>query len=767
METLHQDLLIATMDIIGGAATWSNARSRSGGTHGVRGKGNCDLHLPLAAMRFPQIAVFRHSDGRPGGPPWNHQAPQDTFRMRSEDLVEASPVATKPSCEGFAKRWILALCSIGLATPLVVIPSINYTHVFGKSLFLFFLVALAFPAYLYLVLGGAHRPRPSPLLLGLILVFVAYLITTMLAQEPALAWWSYPARMTGLWALCHYGLFFLLLSVFSDPVIWRRLIIISVAVSLLVALLAIQDNLDLNLATTGNRTRSGASLHNPAFMGTYLLFNVFFVVWLAEDASRWKTRLILLAIFTVLAVALILAGTRGPVLGLVTGLVVYGVLRLYLAEVGIWRLTMMLATFLGLLVAVWYLRGWTGLDEIPSLQRLIDTSLDSPSIQSRIYTWNLAWRGFREHPWFGWGPEHFLVIYNYFYDPSQLSLHLTYRWSDRAHNQPLEVLANLGLVGLSCYLLCLGLLGRHLWGLYQRKAVSAPGFAISNAILVTYLVQNLFLFDHPASLTMLFFCLAWWQSQWPVNQPAADVIPTVPRKSGRRPVAPGRRHLLTSLAVAGSLWYGYAWLYQPARASLLISNGLNQQDPTRAMKFFEQALTIRQPYILMAPEYFAQAALHLAARHGDTERQHEVKALMLTRAAEALNLALEQSTIADSRLYLLLARLQMRQIDANGRGLTKALASLARAQEQSPRRLEIPYLRSRIYLMLGDPVKAMDAAQRAVALAPGVASSWRALSIAQQAAGLSSEAQSSLTRYLELEEKRAHLERLYQRRNLN
>ncbi len=224
--------------------------------------------------------------------------------------------------------WVRIACYLALLMPLVTLPGVIYPHVFGKSLYLYSVLILTLPAYAILLLDTRYRPPVTPILQGLVILFAVTLLATLFAHDPALSFWSYPARMTGLWSLLHFGLFFLLLSVFRDPGEWRRLVLFSISISLVVAIITLAEKFDSPLDTGAWDERSGSLLGNPAFLSAYLLFNLFFALWRLDEARRWTGRAVFVLILTLQLGALAQAATRGALVALILGLLLYGLLRL-------------------------------------------------------------------------------------------------------------------------------------------------------------------------------------------------------------------------------------------------------------------------------------------------------------------------------------------------------------------------------------------------------------------------------------------------------
>ncbi|HEY7063237.1 MAG TPA: O-antigen ligase family protein [Chloroflexota bacterium] len=83
--------------------------------------------------------------------------------------------------------------------------------------------------------------------------------------------------------------------------------------------------------------------------------------------------------------------------------------------------------------------------------RTVDLTSENWSIVERMAHWQAAWYMFLEHPWFGIGPGNYGTLYDQYYLPGWLEP------LGHAHNYYLNLAAETGVVGLSGFLLTLGL----------------------------------------------------------------------------------------------------------------------------------------------------------------------------------------------------------------------------------------------------------------------------------------------------------------------
>jgi hypothetical protein len=145
--------------------------------------------------------------------------------------------------------------------------------------------------------------------------------------------------------------------------------------------------------------------------------------------------------------------------------------------------------------------------------RFLEIGLSADSLQTRLWTWGSAVRGFKERPILGWGPENFTVVFDKYFDPRHFNPNQsTETWFDRAHSLYFDALAETGIVGLTGFLSVFVVFFTYFFKyqsfLFSNKN-SAIGQSISHkhvlrrsvlgaaffALPLGYLVQGLALFD--------------------------------------------------------------------------------------------------------------------------------------------------------------------------------------------------------------------------------------------------------------------------------
>lgn len=127
------------------------------------------------------------------------------------------------------------------------------------------------------------------------------------------------------------------------------------------------------------------------------------------------------------------------------------------------------------------------------------------SCQIRLITWEGALNAFKARPLLGAGPETFIYSYYQFRPTAH---NTTTEWNfyyNKAHNEFLNYLANIGLMGLGSYLVFIGLALFQLLAISRRKDIVGIYAKAAIASIAGYLVTIFFGFS--IVVTQLFFFL--------------------------------------------------------------------------------------------------------------------------------------------------------------------------------------------------------------------------------------------------------------------
>ena len=487
---------------------------------------------------------------------------------------------------GLVLAWIVrAGVLLVLATPLVVAPAVFSPFVVGKAVYARSIIEVTAAVWVALALFDRRR-RPS--WSWTTFAFAVWLLVSALAGAfgvgPTRSLWSTYDRMQGTFDLAHWFLFTLMAgSVFRGAADWRLLLGVNLAVSSVACGVGLAHHhylVDVDLFGDPSN-RMSATLGNPAFLGAYAMVNaVVGTALVVESFGRPSAgrRGAVLAWVRGLwgGMALVnlwvlwLTATRGAVVGL-------GAAGLVFAAYGAWgRLpaarraagaVLAAAVVAAVLVAVAMktrtpgrLHG-TG----PMSTRLSAIGTDRGS-SSRIAFAAAGLRAFLDRPVLGWGPENFVVAWGRHGGADAAD---GFDFTDYPHNKPIEELATKGILGLLSYLALWTVMASVLFRSLRRLAGwEQLGVYLVGAALVSYFVQNLFLFDTAATLPQFALLAAFVAA---LETGGRRRLPAVLRARLERAagwLTPARAAALTAAAalLAASLVFVNARAYSAASA---------------------------------------------------------------------------------------------------------------------------------------------------------------------------------------------------------
>ena len=643
--------------------------------------------------------------------------------------------------ENIAYWWVKISCYLALVMPFIFLPWTVYPYIFGKTIFLLTVLLLALPWYLFLIARRPeYRPKKSLILYGLGIYFFAMILATIFSFDPDRSFWSYPERMTGLWALFHYLLFFFMAtSVFRGWEEWKKLLGFSVVVSVALSFIAFIQRYSPELVLqTGART--GAFMNNPIFLAAYLIFNLFFTLLIMQKSERITAKLMWGGFLAIQFLAFLFAETRGALLGMGLAIFVYLVLFAILYKNKKVKKIILAVILISILLGIGFLfvkdQAWV--KHIPGLNRFTSISISSGTGATRLIAWNIALKGFVEKPILGWGPENYFYTFNKYYNPESLQYTFYETWFDHAHNQVLDQMNNTGIVGTLSYLAMFALTIIFLIKMYRNKVIDLFVFSASIGIIIGYFVQNLFIFDQPNVLIMFYLCLAWWQS-YKVSESRGKVW----LKNDSAAIA--------ALVVVGllSVTYLYLFNFRPAFASTWVRQGVIHSqagDIQGSADSFEKGIAIGSQYPDMVPLYYTREIAQYA-RMLQVPSENDIS--LFERADQVLRDVAPKHPANIYNYYLLaLVNIEWGKIDSVR--LEQALVDIDEAIKYSPERQQLRFVRGKVLLTMGRNNEAIAYYQSTVDLDPNVTESWWNLGIANYQSGYLEEAIVAFERSMEI-----------------
>ena len=313
--------------------------------------------------------------------------------------------------------------------------------------------------------AGWPPRRPSPLAAAVGLAMLALAVGTVASRVPLVSVWGSFRRGQGLWVVAAYGILFAAVAATAHrPAAVARFVRIVQAVAIPAALYAVLqrfeiDSLQWNIYGTSPAERAFGPLGNPIFLGAYLVMVLPIALAAMMAALEVRRRgaagatanaLGGLATVTLAGAGLLVAESRGPLLGLAAGLGVF--VLLWAAVTGRRRWVIGLTGSGVLVLAVLAAARLAG---VAGVARGLDALVASRTAQERLLLWGALGRLFAADPLralIGHGPETMAYVLPP-YLPEALIRLTPVQFFDRAHNTLWEWWVSAGLLGASAYCL--------------------------------------------------------------------------------------------------------------------------------------------------------------------------------------------------------------------------------------------------------------------------------------------------------------------------
>lgn len=425
---------------------------------------------------------------------------------------------------------------LSLFTPLIFHKSFLFPFVVPKTVFFWITVEVIFFTWILLAVWDKQfRPRKNVLFYAVLVFLLIMMMASFRGVNIRQSFWGPMERMGGVITFMHLGAYFLaLFSTFKTNEEWKGIFRVVVFVGVLVAGIFLLQN----LAHYGifPQTRQGATLGNSSFMGAYLLFPAFISLYLffdtkilallGRDTGILRYSLILKVLyglsFIIISFTLFRSTAWGALLSFLGGLFLIFLFWLYLRNNSIFNInTRIIAVIFFILLIiissiVFYATFW----QVEAITGYLPSFFSSQTIAGRSAVWQIAWQGVKERPVLGWGPENFPAVFSRYYNPclglAKCGLDTLY---DRTHNIVFDMLIFGGFAGLFSYL---ALFGAAFYLLYKKTLRAVNIYtnrrenwlmpAVMGALLISYFVQNLMVFDMIGTYMMFFLVLAFISS---------------------------------------------------------------------------------------------------------------------------------------------------------------------------------------------------------------------------------------------------------------
>lgn len=605
-----------------------------------------------------------------------------------------------------------------LFVPLLVSGAYFFPFVAPKGLFLMALIEIAFFSWLILAfLNRQYRPQRNILFWALTIFLIFLTLATIFGQDPSRSFWSNFERMSGLLMWLHlFGFFMVASSVFKKKD-WLRIFLISIAVAIIVCFLFWATKLGIKNLPTGY---NGSTLGNSSFLATYLLFNIFFAFYLfaalrkeKEFSSLFfaKTKkpylLVVLFALIMMLITLMFSTGRAAILAFFGGLallaILYWALEVKNKSLRQWgRITLIFSLIIfiaGIIILHW-----------PN--SIAQQWLSERSLKSRQAIWENAVQGLKERPVLGWGPENFSFVFDQhfnpgFYLPAEYGPDVRF---DRAHNIIFDNLIDAGLTGLFAYLFILGAAFWVLGRAYLKNKLDFWTAALPAVLLVAHFVQNLTVFDMPASFLMFFLTLSF------ISAVSPKIEAKLKEKQEKR-MEPKKITFAVLLVVAMVLiLFIYSLTYFVVRPSkvatglikIMASPNYEIRIPAYKQTFYSSSMGKYQIRSQLSYFLFGLA------------EQHQLEEQDVALVSAQLEQSVSQSPL-DYWSHLTLGKLYNLYAEVDKTKILRAEQVLGRAREIAPFRQDVYWELSKTEALLGKKQESLSWLEKAIELEPRVA----------------------------------------------
>jgi O-antigen ligase/tetratricopeptide (TPR) repeat protein len=497
---------------------------------------------------------------------------------------------------------IIKYLTIAIAfVPLFTVRFFMYPYTFSKTMLFYLLVDLMLVAYLWLVAGDRNfLPRiwvnsgnekikrfydwVTVFLFG---YFVFFGLAVVFAIDKHISFWGNIDWSQGFLTLLHLVVFFVIITnVFKGPSSWLSLLRAAGVVMFIAAVYSSYQWLvgKPNFASFGNTGYLGGFL----VMGFFQMLILYF--WPSEKEHRWYWAL---GMILILIVIYGLLDVRSAAIGLLAGCLTMGVFYLLGHNQKKIRKISAAVLIFAALVAVSAL-GYLFLSG--KVQGLFERSV---TVNTRLFFWEIGWKAFKEHPFFGYGPENYYIAFETFFDPKYYTIQSTNGvafefGSELPHNKIVEVAANTGSAGLIAYV---GLLGVIIIGaFYHYKKTRDMRFVALGGLFVGYLTHDLFLFDTIGSMPHWFLMLGLASVMLRPSEFAAGCDYGKQKEAPRQIV-----WVFFSVLTAGALWF---FVISSVRINYFFYRSelaLRNTDYAKMLEYLEKGMQSERNYIFKRP----------------------------------------------------------------------------------------------------------------------------------------------------------------------
>jgi len=614
---------------------------------------------------------------------------------------------------------------ISLFLPLVIFSQYLSPFHFGKMIIFRILVELMAVFYFVLILiDKNYRPKWTPLMTSFSIFTGLYFFTGLIGVDFFNSFWGSLERMGGIFSFLHFWVYFLIItSIIRFKKDWEKVLKICVLVGFLSILFAYGQRLQLGDFFVGwqHGERVIGTIGNPALFAGYLLFVIYLaLLFFLKKDTPIREKGFFAAVIILGIPVLLMTAVRGAILSLFGTALILILFFIFKSANKKTRIGLAIALIILLLAAViiWVNKDSSWVKNISWLSRLTDISKGTDTIQTRLWSWTSAIKGWKEKPIFGWGPENFTFLHMKYFDPR----HFTHMGSetiwDRAHNMVLEELSTMGIVGLLSYLSIFFFIFYFLAKRFKEQKIDKVEFGVLSAMIIAYFGQNLFIFDTFANYFLFFLSLGYinFLTHISLSEEGAE-----DKASAQKIPSP---FLITALLILAII-LAYQTGIKPAMANYACTRAILAGQSGNAQKAFDkyrEALNFKSPQGAYDIRHkLATFVIQLA--ESQRKKNKDLDPALLYYAIKETEKNIEKYPM-DTTPYLYVGRMYILLMPKDSNAGQKAEEYIQKAIDLNPRNPRIWYEMGQAQLSRKEYQESYNSFKNALDLNPKVNLSW-------------------------------------------
>ena len=599
----------------------------------------------------------------------------------------------------------LSLVSVFLVNKNLLFPFITSKQIFFNmviEVLMIFWVAL-------IVKYPSWRPKKNYVTFGLISFFAAVVITSFTGVDFNLSFWGDIERMLGAFHLLHFFAFYLIIiTVFRSWDDWKIFLNIYVFFAIFVALKGLAP---------GANTYS--TLGNTAYVAAFHIFSAYFAILLFAKEKSWVIKSMYIPLVMLFIYHMVKTSVAGAYGGFAAGLLImlflYGVLyknkKVKIATVS----TAIFIIVFGSYFFLFHKDNFITRNNAFAARVAYELSWSKNTFQTRLISWEAAFKDWHNHPLMGTGYGNFAITFDkyfqaHFYDETR-----TETYFDRAHNNLVDILSNMGLFGLITYLSIYVALFYYLIVGYRKGKFNLHEFIIIVSLITAYFVQNLAVFDAMVTYMAFMMVLGYVYYKFQGEEEL------VPEKDGEL-----NNNEIFAFVIAGVIFLSilYQYNYTPYKMLKLIIDAQrvnSAEGLIPAVDKYREALSYNS--VLDRDSRTSLMRLLISDR-GQLEAYKDKK-----KAGEALDFIIKQAELnvdynkQDSMNQMLLAQAYNKAASFYRGNQSKydyyinaALEAIDKSIDASPERVPIYFQKAQILITAGQKDKALETLEYAYGL---------------------------------------------------